>query len=127
MQMKDNLSSRPAAVDHKAVARLGFVKLSHALGYQNHLRNDARGLLVQGIERIHMPLGNDQQVNGGIGVDVFEYDQFFVFVDDSGWQLMGHNLTKDAGHPLPPEKIINIKNSLISLKISRVLLLSQRH
>ncbi len=62
MQVEDDLSSPPAAVNDQAVARLNFVQLSHAFGCKNHLGSDADRLFVQGIKRVDMGSGNDQQV-----------------------------------------------------------------
>jgi hypothetical protein len=96
--MENNLPSLPAGVDHQAVSRLGLSELSHVLGCQNHLGKDPGVIPVNGIKRVEMFLGGDQQVNWGIGVDVFKHNQVLIFIDNIGRQPTGNDLAKDASH-----------------------------
>jgi hypothetical protein len=100
VQVEDDLSGPPAAVNDQAVARLNFVQLSHAPGCKNHLGSDAGRRFVQGIKRVDMGSGDDQQVNGSIGVNVTKSDKILIFIDNLGWHLTVDDLAKGAVHLL---------------------------
>jgi hypothetical protein len=74
---------------------LGF---GHPLRGQEHLGANLGSFFIEGVKRIKMLFGNDQEMNRGFRVDVLKNCQDLIFKKDFRRQLSGYNLAKDAGH-----------------------------
>jgi hypothetical protein len=80
VEMADFLSDLHPVVDQNLVAGLDPLGFSHFFGGQKHFRPDLGGFLIQGIQRIEMPLGYDQKMDGRFRVNIINDSDIFVFV-----------------------------------------------
>src|SRR3990172_4755612 len=107
MQVKDRLASAPADVEDRAIA-FGEFAFGGKLGGNEQDAAKKSSVLGRGIiERDEMLARTDQDVRGGLGVDVFEGKDFWIFVDnlcrgflatDSAKEAIGHSfLVVEAG------------------------------
>jgi hypothetical protein len=101
MKVADYLPRISPAINENLVPRLDSLGFSHLLCSQEHLGPNLGGFFVEGVQRIKMRFGDDQEMNGSFRVDVLKNDQVFIFKKDFRRQLSGYNLTERTGHFYP--------------------------
>ena len=79
------------------------LSLGQHRGGENHLADQRRVLRAQVHQRRDVLVGDDQDVNGSLGIDVSKGGDPIVLVDDVGLDLARRDLAEDAHavHSLP--------------------------
>lgn len=95
--MENHLACGAVAVEDGAKA-LGIVAVLGGYLGGDALQFAAEGVVLGGevIEGGDVALGDDQHMQGGLGVDVFEGQNLVVFVEGFGGYLLGYHLAKEA-------------------------------
>ena len=95
--MKDALPASPFHIEHQFIT--GFVD-TPLLGYitsgYDHSGNDLSILVDQVVNTADVSSGNDQIVDWGVGIDVFENDQMIVFIQEPGIGLTRADVAEKA-------------------------------
>jgi len=108
VKVKDDLPAFAVAVQHQAKAPLGDALLSgDAVRHQEEVPEEPIITLARFKDRREVAAGNDQDVDGGLRVNVLEGHRFFVLVDDLGGMLPARDLTKETGLHAEPSPLIS--------------------
>jgi hypothetical protein len=101
MQVKvvDRLPAMRASVDDQPVAafRNPFLQRK-SFRHQQHVSNQRLILRFQVINRVNMPVGNDEDVRGCNGVNITESRDQVITVEVLGRRFAGDYFAEDAGH-----------------------------
>ena len=102
VKMEDGLPRLGSGIDDEAIS--SFVE-SFLMSHLGGRRKDFPELMGMGDIRHGRPMlpGNDEDVGGGLGVDVAEGDPVFLFCDDVSGHLFTRDFAEDAIHT-PPQK-----------------------
>lgn len=101
MQMKHRLTGAFAAVDVQPVSGVRDALIARDLGRcEEKALRAPHGVLSQVVDRRDMLPGNDQHMDGGLGVKVPKGEHLIVFVDEFRRNLPADDAAKDAvrGH-----------------------------
>ena len=108
MQMKHRLACPWAHVQDGAISLLDFALTCDLCGSEMTASNNfgigGLGLFQSG----EMTLRNDQDVGGGLGTDIFEGEDMFIFVDFPGRNFAADDAAEEAvriSHSSPGETI----------------------
>ncbi len=98
VEVFDGLAAVGAGVDDEAVA-FGEVLLAGDLGGDEDQVAEHGGVVGDGVgERGEVVAGDDEDVGGGLGVDVGEGVGGFVLVDGGGGDFTVGDFAEEAGH-----------------------------
>jgi len=88
VEMKDHLSATFLNIEKKLVpGGINFLPYGHLSGGQDHFGQNAFVRFGKIVDAANMPFGNDQEVDGGVGVDVSENHQVLVLIKKIGSHL----------------------------------------
>jgi len=108
MEMKHRLAALVIAVQHQAEAPLGDALLSgDAVRHQEEVPKEPIITLARLKDRREVAAGNDQDVDGGLRVNVLEGHRFFVLVDDLGGMFPLGDLAEETGLHAQPSPLIS--------------------
>ena len=97
MDMEDFLTRLFFCVEDDTVAALVYPHFSgDGSGFGKDMTNDFFFILGEVIESGEMVFGDEQDVNRGLGIDILEGKDAFVFIDDSGRNFFPYYLAKDT-------------------------------
>lgn len=98
MQVENGLSAMGASVDNQAVAALLDVFLFCDFARCKEEISQGELILRIGlVDRLDVPVGNDQNMSWRNRVDVAEGGYKLILVKDAGFGLTGNNFAKKAG------------------------------
>ena len=99
MQVVDNLTTAPSDIDHQTVALGSDIPLcSQLFRYRKEFSHQRNMLIFQVVDRRDVGLGNEENVNQGLRLDIFEDEDLVIFIDDIGRLGLRDNLAKDTWH-----------------------------
>ena len=99
MQMRDGLPAMCSGVDHQPVAMFGnTLLLCQCFRHLNHVPYQRLIAGFQRIDRVDVPVGNDENVRAGNRVDIAKCSHLLIMIDDIGRSFSGEDFAKDAGH-----------------------------
>jgi hypothetical protein len=95
MEVKNCLTGVPAGVRDQPIAGIGYSFVFRDLGAANEQVAEQRGIRCADVlNRCHVKLRDDQNMDGGLGTHIFECQNRLIFVDDGGWNRAGDDLAK---------------------------------
>jgi hypothetical protein len=99
MEMQYCLSTMRAGVDDESVTFFRNALL-HSQCFRHHDHMSDQRLIpgLQFIDRGDVPVGNNEQVCGGYGMNIAKSRYQVIAINDLGGSLTGDNLAKDTGH-----------------------------
>jgi len=98
VEVVDGLAAIGAGVDDQAVAVGEVLGAGDFAGGVEELAEDA-GVVLGGVGvRGEVVLGDDEDVRGGLGVDVREGEGVLVFVEAGDGDFAGDDFAEEAGH-----------------------------
>ena len=97
--MEDRLPGMRAGVDDQPVTafRDPFL-LCELFRHQHHVSHQRLILRCQLVDRVDVPVGNDQDVRGGNGMSIAESRDQAIALEYLGRGFAGDDFTEDAGH-----------------------------
>jgi hypothetical protein len=96
MQVEDGLARSGADVVDRSVAAL-YAPLASQFGrHQLAITDQLRIRFLRFFEVYNVSLGDDEQVSGGLRIDVLENESLIIFVNFPGWHITGDNLAEEA-------------------------------
>ena len=99
MKMRNGLAAMHPGVDHEPEAVLGNALLLCQLFRQHdHMPHQRLITRLERIDRINVPVWNDENMRTGNGVDIAECGYLLITVNNGGRCFTGKNFTKDARH-----------------------------
>lgn len=103
MEMVDRLAAIPPAIEHEPVA-VGDPEISnHIGGHQHEVPDERRILRCEGSNVDDWPLGDDEEVDGCLRVDVMEHQAPIVVMNDPGRNTPGDDFREDrVGQGITP-------------------------
>jgi hypothetical protein len=88
VEMKNHLSATFLNIEKKLVpGGINVLPYGHLPGGHDHFGQNAVVRFGKIVDAADMPFGNDQQMDGGVGVDVPENNQILVLVKKIGSRL----------------------------------------
>ena len=120
MQMKHRLPTLTVTIQHEAEASFGDPFLPcNGVCHQEEVTEHPIITLVRVQERREVPTGNNQNMDRGLWVDVFEGYRLVVLVDDLAGELPAGDPTKGAGVHASTSAIICL--ALLSVSFAQFL------
>ena len=99
VEVKNGLAAVAVTVDHQTISffRKAFL-LSQPIGGGNQLSDKRKVILIYFGNTRNMFLGNQNGMNRGLGVNVFESEEFIVFEEDGAGDLFLNDFAKKTLH-----------------------------
>jgi len=108
VKVKDDLPAFAVAVQYQAESPLGDALLpGDVVRHQEEVSEESIITLVCIKERREMPAWNNQDVDGGLRVNVLEGYGVIILVDNLGRKLPLNDLTEETGFHAQPSPLIS--------------------
>ena len=104
--MKDALAGLRPVIEHDSISECDVFIPRDPLNHQKQVAQQRlvrRGALI---ERLHVLFGDDQNMGGGLGIDVTEGHSMLVFTDYLSRDLLAYDAAKNTiGHGVWPSDL----------------------
>ena len=98
MEVVDCLAAIGAGVDDQTVAVGEVLLAGQFAGYVEEVA-EGGGVVLRGVSvGGQVVFGDDEDMGGGLGIDVGEGEGLLVFVDSGGGDFAGDDFAEEAGH-----------------------------